>query len=62
MPESESGTRFTVCAEVDCPDLVTIGGCWCWEHLEVCQEHDCEHPAHDCDAPVHYCERHQETA
>ena len=51
---------FTTCHQPLCPELVEIGGCWCWEHLSVCHEPelDCEQPAHLCDEPVHYCERH----
>lgn len=52
---------FTTCAARDCPRLVAATGCWCWEHLEVCED-GCAHPAHDCREPVHYCHEHQEDA
>jgi hypothetical protein len=52
------GVRFTVCLEPDCPDLVPIEPCWCWEHLTSCPDAGCPHAAHQCEASVHYCERH----
>ncbi len=53
-------SRYTVCFKPGCGNVVAIGGCWCWEHLEVCHEAEieCEHPAHLCGAPVHFCELH----
>lgn len=51
-------TRRTPCLEPDCPELVLVGGCWCWEHINVCADVGCPHPAHRCEEPVHFCERH----
>ncbi len=50
-----------ICMQPGCPVLVDVPGCWCFEHLSVCSEVDCNHPAHDCQEPVHFCERHAAT-
>jgi hypothetical protein len=52
------GVRITVCHEPNCPETVPVRSCWCWEHLDVCPDAACEHPAHLCEAEVHFCERH----
>jgi hypothetical protein len=51
-----------VCVEPGCPILVDLSSTWCWcfEHLAVCHERPCLHPAHDCDERVHYCDEHRE--
>lgn len=53
------GVRHTVCIHTACPEVIPVGSCWCWEHIDVCDKPDCGHPAHGCEEPVHFCEAHR---